>query len=336
MIGGGTFNQRRTYNRCNTFDTHEYLKNRILGSDDGSAGSDSGGSWYIPQTQQISAPQKTPAAPGRLPAAPASHGFEDVEVYLDSARRDGGDLGSGEVLWVVRNINNSVSLENCVQITVGDFYFPKIQVPLGAPDIFYYSRVYMEITSAPTSDATLAHSGIRYHFEFEVENLNGQAVHLVPVKNTFYFKNPINSMDRIGVRFLVPWWFGGWSTLAIPKDVVDVEIMPGTNPARLRLNDDPVQVVGHTGTLPAPGVAVAFSGAATDDPTVNSQLLNPSGLFITEIGPDYVDIGSVDATGVGSPGPRFNMFVAKNRFAIPMRFTLYRERRTNHLVAVHH
>lgn len=326
---------RRQPNRCNQIDTHELLKREIYrqGADDLSSGYKFGLSGPVPLGGPIS------PLPPVVPTG-AGAGIDDTYLYFDSLAKDSSsDLGNGEITWSITNLNNSNPIENIVEMQVGDFWFPLIKNSTGFPDYYFYRRVYMYITTLPSQQAVLMQNSGSFHFEFDVDIINSVAVHLKPVKDTFYFKRPITSLSSFTARFLVPSdASANFKKIPIPTDKTTATLVgsPGTNPSRWHLVTDPTSIIGDVGALASPGVAMYFSGVSSNNSTFNSTINSSQGAFADTVvdGTDFTV--TADATAVTQPpNVSANIIIPKNRVAFQMRFTSVRDYKTNYLEGSH-
>jgi len=269
-----------------------------------------------------------------------SYGFEDIEIYFDSVSSSSfGNLLTGEIGWSITAINNTNDIRNCIQVNLGRFFFPKISQAINYPEFFYYRRVFMELTSFPTTQAVLAPNNNRFHFEFEVININGHAVELSPIKNSYFFPQPISSISDFNIRFLVP-TFGStnnFTHVPIPQSRVPIQCIPGTNPIQFSITsgDTTTLTFGPIGPVALPGYAVNITNFASNDPAVNAAVNNPLCVFVSNIIDDYTfEIGTIDGTTVGAAYSA-DMFIPKNRIAFPVRFTSVKSQITNYIGVNH-
>lgn len=272
-------------------------------------------------------------------------GFQDVELYFDSSNRDAiSDYANGEVQWQISPLNNNNDLKNCIEFHLNQFYFPKILGPAGSPDPFYFRRVYVEITSAPSTQAVQCLNGAHFHFEFDVQNINGQCVLLVPIKPSFFLQRPLQSLAELQMRFMTPpsaGWQGSFNRIPIPRDTVPVVSLTsggfGYNPIRFQITsgDLTTALLGPVGSLGSPGVAVFLTGYNSNDTATNTAVNNTAGLYATTvIDATTFEIASINGSAV-TGGYGATLCIPKNRFAFPMRFTCVQDRPTNY-IAVNH
>lgn len=317
--------------RCD-IDVHEMLKQELFKQTPAESLSSS---YQAPPATSAPMPGTEPLPRIEIPER-RTVGFEDIWIYFDSLSRDSdSDYSRGEIKWDIPKINNLSDIKNCIQIHIGSFYLPKISPPAAnKPEQLYFNRMYMEYVNAPTSQAVLA-NGSRFHFEFEIENLSGQAVKLVPLEESFFFQRPIQSINSFHVRFMVP---PGLRGIKLPPDTVTVQAIPGSNPIRFNIIGETTDVISG-GTIGAlnPGVAVQFSGLNTNDFAVNSAINDPYGVFVTQIiSATEFEIGDIDGSAIDTAAPyTASMFIMKNRIAFAVRFTIVTDHATNHIGVVH-
>lgn len=313
---------RRMPNRGTEVDMHEALKREIY-----TQGAD-------PATQ---------APTGAISAVPTA-GFEDTELYFDSTRRNASSsLAAGEMFWSVPVLNNSNDIKNCVEMSISPFYFPKIIGPTTAPEYFYFRRMYLEFQGAPSTQGVLADSGNRFHFEFEIQNINGYAVKLIPLNTAFFYQRPMVAISDFQVRFLVPPTIPGsplFKRVPLPQETVTIQSLLtggiGYNPIRFSIMGGPAtNILGPVGAFAAPGLAVFIAGYTSNDAATNTAVNNTDGIYITNI----IDSASFEIAGINAAAVTAQytatMFIPKNRIAFRTRFTSVRDIPTNYVSVVH-
>lgn len=330
--------------RSNAIDTHELLKREILRSADDN--NYQFGGTINPQTNTNIATTTTAQTTNTTNTTvnnsqpqQSTVGFTDTEFYFDSINKDGtSDIDNGEIKFQINTLNNGNPIQNIVQLKVGSFYFPSIQNDTTSPQFYFFRRVYAQITNLPSTQSVLAGNNKSYHFEFDVENVNSIAVKLVPIKDTFFLQRPLNSLDSITIRFMVPLNF---SRIPIPQDSVVISTVNGSNPAQFTISGTyTTAILGDVGTPVAPGIAVSITGLTTPDATVNSTLGNSAGIYVTRIVDDTtIEISGVDLsdpTDFPPLGPSYNatLYIFKNRIALPMRFTSVNPQITNYVSTI--
>lgn len=266
------------------------------------------------------------------------YGFEDYEIYLDSTARDQiSDTDNGILQWAITPYNGGQELRNIVEFYISKFLFPRVMFQDSAvPDYFYFRRVFIEIVNTPTQNAIIAPNTTRFHFECEVADINSQAVTLVPIKQTFFFRRPIDSLGIIQLKFSVPshnpGQQGGFTAIRIPKENVFVNLIAGSNPARFTMVNGDTTLLAPIGILPAgEGIAVYMSGAATGSPTVNGQINSDAGMYVTNIVDiNTFEVGAIDASGAIA-SINIKMYVPKNRIAIAARISAVQPNVTNYI-----
>lgn len=272
-------------------------------------------------------------------------GFEDTEIYFDSTQRDTtGILANGELKWSIPQLNNNNDIRNCVEFNIGDFYFPKIYGAAGKPEYLYFKRVYLQIGTISSSQAVQAANNTLYHFEFDVENLNGQAVRLIPTKGSYFLQRPLTTLSEFQVIFTTPPTNSGptsFRKIPLPRDTVTVQTVLnagfGYNPIRFRVitGDLASQIVAPIGSTGIPGVAAYLSNYLSNDLAVNAAVNDPNGQYITNVLDDYTfEIAGINGTTVTSAYTA-TVYIPKNRIAFPVRFTSVRDTKTNFITVNH-
>jgi len=276
--------------------------------------------------------------------APVNVGFVDYQLYFDSLYRDrSSDYSVGEIRWPIANLNNNLPLVNTVQVYLTPFFFPKIYAPADRPEYLYFCRIFMEIQSLPSIGAVQGPNGGKFHFEFAVRNLSGQAIELIPLQKSFYLPRPLSSFDNFNVCFKIPHTTLPSSTMKripLPHEIVkirsamDAEV--GYTPIRFTiLAPDDSTVLGRIGSLGAPGVAVFITGFNSNSPAINTAINNPNGIYATAVNDsNNFEIAEVNGFDLDMPYDA-TMYIPKNRIAFTARFTSVCAQPTNYIDAIH-
>lgn len=332
----------RVGRRCNQLDVKEMLKAEMesqIGNALVPASSDSGSSTAVPKN------------------ATKVIGFEDFELYFDSVERDpsNSDYLHGILSWQVKPLNNNLDVNNVVEMMLGDFYIPKVKFFAGEPpgvgtypDEFYFRRIYMEFIEAPANHAVLGPSGNRFHWEFDVQNISGQSLRLVPTKRSFFFPRPLQNITNFRIRFMIPNTVrpfpmtapgtSRFDVVPLPEETVTIRLVldtgtgQGYDPPRFEILGGPqTNILGPWGSTGTPGIAAFITGF--DDGGVSLEDINdPGGVFITNIIDNYVfELENKVYELFTSLTPSATMFIPKNRIAFPVRFSTVTGVATNYV-----
>lgn len=313
------------YNNCPIINLHELQKQEIF-----KQSNDESNSFRFGLV--------SPQAANNTSIKPTEVGFEDIELYFDSIYRDRTtNLSSGELKWSIPILNLSFDIKNCIQLHLGEFYFPNL--PSTNIDYFYYRRVFMECQDVPNTQGVLAFNNNRFHFEFEVSNITGQAVKLTPIKKSFFFQRPIQSISNFQIRFMVPQTNANifsFNRIPIPNDVVSISMvlngLVGFNPIRFQLQNETTDIIGPIGVLVTP-VAVTISNFNSNSLVVNSQI-NTSVLITNILTQNTFEIAGINSIPVNAVYGA-TMLIMKNRIAFAMRFTSVKDTTTNYIDVNH-
>lgn len=319
-------NPRIPQARCKTIDVHGLLNNEIY----------SQGNAQPSAFDELNSYSGAPPPPQQAEVV----GFRDDEFYFDSVYRDlTSNLTSGELKYSIPAINNNNDISNIIEMKIDSFWFPRVLIDPALPDIFYYRRVFLTIATLPVTQSVLGARGHRYHFEFEVTNPTGTAVLLVPIKDTYYFQQPIISLSDVIFNFTLP---HNYLRIPLPNDRLLVQSVPATNPAQfVVLSPEGTAPIGPIGVPAAPGVAVYPRDFATTNPGVDAIINNPTGQFVTNIVSATVfEIAAFDFTSAAftpyDTNPQVGVIIIpKNRIAIDLRFTSVKKQTTNYTIATH-
>jgi hypothetical protein len=263
-------------------------------------------------------------------------GFEDVELYFDSFRKNDADslLSNGTLSYSVASMNNNLDLRNVVQMHITPFFFPRIEGDTARPDYFFYRKLYIYVQSLSSTNAVHASLSNHFHWEFDVDNLNSVAVELTPAKPDFYFPVPLNALSNITFQFLRPKAF---NAVDIPNDSVRVRSVAGSNPGQfVLLNGDlTTTVFGPVGIPTSPGYAVEVTGFASSDATINTDMNDVEGNYVTEILTTTTFSMSAFNFAALVADYEADMYVMKNRIAFSVRFTCIKTQSTNYITPTH-
>lgn len=252
--------------------------------------------------------------------------FFDDEYYLDSQiKLDSSNMVQGSVDFDITSLNDNKPSVNLVKIQMSPFYFPKLTWGNSWPNYFYYNRVFLLFNNLPYNQTVHAQSGMRFHFEFTVNNQNGAAVLLTPVIPDFYFRPPVTEIRSLTCTFYIVTTPTVFKPIRLPADLIFGTIT-STPPAAMivRLDSvpggadlDATYIFDDTGLLTAPGVPVfiyQYSGA-----TGKAAITQQRGRYVTTV----VDATHIEFAAITSydNGSTVSMVVPKNRFAMHVRFT---------------
>lgn len=312
-------NVRQPHSRAPFYDMQEILKREIYAQGNVLVSTDAGATMDSRQS-----PTAAPQQPVPQQSAP---GFQDINILLDSVTTN-SNVGGGNLTFSVQALNNNNDIANCIAITVYPFYFPRNLLDTTVhPNYYYFRRVYMLLSSISASDCFTA-SGYKYHFEFEVAEINSVAVLLKPIQPIYYFKNAVSAISTLTMQFLIP-PTGAWVNL--PPTVLRVTSVPNSNPAQF-VADDTSQISAVD--LQAPGVAVWFMDFASNVTDANVRVVDGRGWYVDNIiDATHFSISALDLTGVVATPAK--MIVGPNRVTVPLRFTVQTEKKQNALDYVH-
>lgn len=283
----------------------------------------------------------TSSATSNVTTSTPTVGFTIYSFYFDSiARNPMSNYNKGEIQWDIQSLNNNNQIHNIVGITIKSFLFPNLNLNSTNPNIFYFSRLFMDIYSLPSGYGILAENTTRFHFEFSVSNLNSQAVLLTPIKDTFYITYPILYLNSFTVRFMINNMtpgVGGFTYLQLPLENVTITSTlsagVGSNPMVFSINGANTTILAAIGVLPInQGIAVFISNFNSTDTNLNYQVNSPSGLYITTI----IDINTFSISTLNGSGITAsytaNMYIPKNKISLTTDFISVDNAPTNHIM----
>ena len=340
----------RTFNRGTSIDTHAWLVSQINKPDKApSAFIDEYVNQNTDNTQNVknNATTVSSTAVASIQENGGSSllgniGVEDIYLYFDSINKTkSSNTSSGEIKFYITTINNASPIDGCIEIHIDSFYLPMVFNAATDPDFFFFRRVYMFISNLSSTQSVLGANSMRYHFEFEVTTLTSIAVKLEPLRDSIYFRNPVTTLTDFNVQFFVPNGKGGFNIIPLPKDTLTVQAVPGTNPAQFTIltGDNVTSFLQPLPALPnvlAIPVAVYFSGFTSANATINTAVANSAGMFVTTLIDNVTfSIATLDFTALAPGTYTMSCFIAKNRVAIPVRFTSIKNNPTNYLLPTH-
>lgn len=319
--------QPRTGQRCNAIDIHEIMKRNIYDQ-----GVNSDPNYRFDNL--LPPPGVPPGVPMTSDTIPIvyQNGTYDTHLTFESPYSTGAvDRSAGQLSWDLSALNNNKAITNIVEIKVAPFFFPNF-LPVNStaqPDYFYYRRVWMFIQNFPDDGVGRGANGRRYHYEFAVQNINSTAVELVPMFDTLYLRQPLNTLSVFTVQFSIP---ANNAAIPIPPDNVQGTAVAGSNPARFTVADS--SLFGPVGLL-TPAIAVFISGFNSNDPAVNTATNSARGVYVTTVvSPTVIEIAGLNfATVVGAPTA--TIAIGKNRISMPFRFSSVTSGPTNYILPTH-
>jgi hypothetical protein len=273
-------------------------------------------------------------------------GFVSEYIHFTSQNKNESSRTSeGEATFSIPLIYNNNSIQNLVKFRIHPFYFPRIEGPATQPDTYFFRRVYVLVKPLPTN-SVLGANNTQHHFELNVANLNSLAVDLQPTgaegeRGEFLFKKAVTQLSDITFQFLVP-GFGTTNLvpLPLPRDTLAVRTVPNSNPARFEvLGGLTTADIGPIGVLPAPGVAVYFSGLNTVNNTLNNSVNDPQGQYVTTIINNTIfEVSNLNFTvnPVNFQSFPITLVIAKNRFAFTVEFMSIRANETTQFIDITH
>jgi hypothetical protein len=278
-------------------------------------------------------------------------GYDDTYVLCDSLYKEpatGNQTGS--MTFDLTKLNNGRGLEGVVQVKLGTFTLPNIPRPLNRPLYHFYRGVYLHVPQFPTQQSVKITPTQQYHYKINIDNTNSIAVSAAPDDPNFYFSQPITNLERITFNFLMPSDFRAMTLLTdklYVRPVLDFtnqfeiidpngstqDIHPHNTditPYEFALDDEPNNMTE---------VVVVFKDMISGDATTDMEINNPEGVMVTRIlSPTRFEVGLNStfvwtSTDMGPYNPY--IIIAKNRVAIPLRFSCLRKNPTNYSTPVH-
>lgn len=268
------------------------------------------------------------------------HGFYDQLIYLTSASRDkpASSLSRGEISWNIPNVNYSMPLTDCVELSLGVMSIPLTFDPLALHRQFINDKVYVEIIQLPVTVGYRTPNGNRFHFECSVEYVGEERAVLTPISGPVYLRKPLQLLDNVTLRFYQGVTDGTASIRVIPlyEDFIDASVVPGTNPAQFTTTDP--LAIGPTGTVFAPpNLEVYVSQFSTGDATFDSDAAPSNrGLRVSTVSvADVITIIGLDATTVAPGNLSGNIFIPKNNISVYLKCTCVLAETENYITPVH-
>jgi hypothetical protein len=260
-------------------------------------------------------------------------GFEPYQFLFNSVYKDGSsNLSNGIVSFAIGDLNSGQSIKNIVKLRASSFWMPRVTFPATSPDAFFFLRIYLSMTTFSGNQSVLASQSRRFQFEYAVGNVNGTGVELVPVQDSFVFKQPILSMTGVQFQFLMPPFL---RPMPLPSDTMQVQAVPGSNPGTFNLivPGDSTAAIGPLGALAAPGVALYNEDFQSTDSVVNNAVTYIGGFYATNNTSLTQFQTNLDFTTLTTPAV-CTIIIAKNRIAFVMEATCVTDHETNYVKLV--
>lgn len=267
-------------------------------------------------------------------------GWDPLNVCLDSARMKSSAVtsftGNG---WSfdLPTIRGVTRINNIVRITLNTFWLPNVQVDETIhPNYYYDQKVGVQIVELSNSVNTYQTiTGPGAHWDCDLDVPNSGSIRCTPINRSISFTNPVTSLDSITFRFLRPARniMGTMlEDIPIPKTLVIVSPIPGSNPARFIVQGDSVdnlypaalalgkQVAVELSFTNDPSLAAAYQNI---NPAIRSAIEFPAGWWATNISAidNGFDILGLDLSLLPPPPPTpgvwtFNCIIMSNRFTM--------------------
>lgn len=318
-------------NKCSYIDTHELLKNEMSKQkiDQDYVGHDMYSS--VIQSRNETLDDKKKITNQTIDIPNLSIGVEDTQIYFDSTyKQDESNMNNGTLNYSLYKLNNGTDINKCIILKIGSFIVPKPYVSAGNVDPLYFGRVYLEITNLPSTQGVLTGQS-RYHFEMDVENIDTHRVKLIPVRDTIYFNQPVNTISILNFKFTVPPLF---LSLQFPTDIYPANVIPSSN--TLVVNGVTSMIMFGVPAGPTvPQIEMYFISPPSNDSYLNQHgyyitntLDLPNGCVLTLSCPNFSIVTSSIQTVC-------TISIVRNRISFPMRFTTIKNNITNYTVNVH-
>jgi len=262
-----------------------------------------------------------------------NYGYKKYNFFIDSLYNQSQALLSpGEISSdITQLLPSQNSLTNVIIAEIDDFYFPQIYSPVNTPDYFYYRRAYINFVEAPMDQAVFAPNGKQYHFELNVKDINSQAVLMQPIEKRFYFNQQLTSLSSATLQFLSAPLF---APIIIPPSNVIAYSVAGTNPLTFTLISSgyDTTILGPTNSqqcMNQPGIAIFVTNFNSPQAVINTAVNSPNGIFITQIIDNYTfEVGSINGSNL-TQAYSCNIYIPKNRVALPIHFYTFENYTTN-------
>lgn len=342
-----TMQYTKNTNKSNgIIDTHEMMKQELLKQQNDDTHYRFGlNTSNKSNTNQSSMGQSSTKQSSDMMCSPDVTGFIDTSIYFDSTSSDAkSDYVNGEIIWSIPVLNYNQDVKNCIELSIDSFYFPNTSIYTNVPNLFLYKRIYMWCINLPLSQSTACNGNNSFHFEFEIESISNQLVKLIPVRNSYFLKQPIDKITDFIIRFVIPPVINPsvsmWQTIQIPNDTVNIVTLTngvsGYYPIRFFITgNDTTSVLGPNGNASANPISVYISNFMSGNTMIDGQINSFNGLYVTNIiDANTFEIGAIDGTRISSQVTA-NMYIPKNRIAFNCRFTSIVDRRTTY-IGVHH
>jgi len=289
---------------CEDQDIHNVLATYITTDGGGSGGADYYHNWFDSDADNLrnAAIQSSgstwqigyrPPPPVPVQTDTTNAAFQDIYIYFDSANKDQSSLpAQGLYIWSVSSLNNALQpITRIIEMEISNFHIQDILTPLTSPAYFFFEQVTLELEQS-SAQAMFGPSGLRYHFEFLVEDAGISKLLLPKREGKYVFGIPLRELSIANFRFRAP-----TKTIVFNQDTyLDCSPINGTNPGVIDLGENhnlggPGFIANPPNTITAvPGAAgvlgagqyswvVTFVVGATETSATLPGTIHPAGTF---------------------------------------------------------
>lgn len=246
----------------------------------------------------------------------------DCYLYFDSEFYDEIDREKGHIVFDIAEINGGKPLHNIVEMELCKLFVPEVEKEAWEASFWFFRRATISIEKLLGGETSAVGKGnFRYHFLCEADP-GGIAREIIPLKNRYFFKYPVNELSEARFIFKAP-----KKVISIPQEVFTVTAVSAT-PGRFTTS------IPH-GLSTTTTHTVYFTGFNSGDPVQDAIVNDPDG-HLVDI-PDAVTV-QLSASGASAfPGPfaglTATMAIGARKIAFQMRFREITEKDTNYLLA---
>lgn len=271
----------------------------------------------------------------KIESSPSKYGVVDRFFYFDSdVKQSDSDLSVGKLVYNISTLNQNQTVDNIIQIDIGEFFIPVVPASVDFPEYFFFKRLMIFIEEM-ISSAIFAQNNERYHFELGIQAA-GIANELYDIGFSKYiFTRPFKTMDRISFRFKAPTKVN-FKNVAFLQDTYAFNAIPGV--AGGVFGGATIATTIPHGLTVGTDVSIFISNFASNIGNIDSLINGPNGFLVRVINTTVLEFRAPGVVGfdfltlaVPTPG---QLLIGYRHIAFTMRFRSLTDGDTNTIVAV--
>ena len=264
-------------------------------------------------------------------------GIEDHYFLFDSFEKDDcSDIANGSFVFDLQKIRENFPIKNIVQMEIGIFTVPQIDVESYQVPMFYNRKLYLEVENIAGQqfvhgdDKNKVLRKFHYDLNMETSAELPDRFNVDPSRYQIYtFSIPVRDLQSIKFRFKTP-----TQNVPFASDVIQAESITSAGPSPANRQ---IATTSNHGLTIGNTYAIYIKNFNSTNNDLNNFMNNVNGHLLEVISTTVLQFTTapVIAESIGSAvaptggEPSFKIYIAHRRIAIPMRFRSVVGRLTN-------